>query len=295
MMSASCLKSARVMAVAGSSGGHIFPAVSLLDSLRESEPSAEVLLLLPRRSIKDRIGVLEYPVVAISIIPVKLGLDLRNLIAILRFLKGSFEELTALLKFRPNLVVGFGSISSIPLVLFARMAGIKTLIHEQNVIPGRANRFLAFFADKIALSFADTGVYLKCPKEKLIVTGNPLRRQMAPLDKTEARGYFGLSRDKFTILVSGGSQSSSNINEGFLKVSKRLRGRFSFQLIHLAGRNDCEHLREEYERSGIEARVFSFLDAMQYAYSASDAAVSRAGATTIAELIFFRLPAILVP
>ena len=295
MMGASGAKTAKVLAVTGSSGGHIFPAISLLDSLKENEPSAEVLLVLPGRSIKDLIGSLGYPAADVSIVPLRLSLGPGNIAAALRFLKGSFEELAVLLRFRPDLVVGFGSLSSVPMVLFARIWGIKTMVHEQNVMPGMANRLLAFFADRVALSFADTADYLKCPRHKMIVTGNPLRRQMAPLDKAEARDYFGLSRDKFTILVSGGSQSSSNVNEGFLKAVRQLRERSSFQLIHLAGRNDCRRLREEYEKNGIEARVFSFLDSMQYAYSASDVAVSRSGATTIAELIFFRIPAILVP
>jgi UDP-N-acetylglucosamine--N-acetylmuramyl-(pentapeptide) pyrophosphoryl-undecaprenol N-acetylglucosamine transferase len=281
--------------VTGSSGGHIFPALSLLDSLKEQSPEIETLLLLPKRSIKNQIGDFKYPVRYVSFSTLKLSLDPRNILSILRFLKGASEELLVLWKFRPAVVVGFGSLASLPLILFARAAGIKTIIHEQNVIPGRANRFLAFFSNSIALSFTATKNYLKCPVEKIVVTGNPLRQEIRPIARAKARDYFRLNQDRFTILVSGGSQGSQSINSGFLKIAPLLAERYSLQVIHSSGGKDYAAVQQQYRKARIEARVYSFLSAMQYAYSASDLVISRAGATTIAELMLFKIPALLVP
>jgi len=286
---------ARILVITGSSGGHIFPALGLLDTLKEQNPSIETLLLLPRCSMKNQIANFKYPLRYLSFSPIRLSLDFSNIMSILRFFKGASEELSALWEFRPDVVVGFGSLVSLPLILLARAARIKTIIHEQNVIPGRANKLLAFFSNRIALSFAATKDYLKCPAEKLVVTGNPLRQEIAFIDKARARDYFRLSQDRFTILVSGGSQGSHSINGGFLKIAPLLAERYPLQVIHSSGEKDYAALQQQYQRGGIEARVYSFLRAMQYAYSASDLVISRAGATTIAELMLFKIPALLVP
>ncbi len=285
----------RVLAVTGSSGGHIFPALSLLDSLKDGAPEIETLLVLPQGSIRDRIGDLECPLRYVSFSPIKLSLGLGNIMSILKFFKGVAEELWALLKFRPAVVVGFGGMASVPLILLARAGGRNTLIHEQNVIPGRANRLLALFSNRIALSFGATADYLKCYEKKIIITGNPLRREMAPVDKVKARDYFALSQDKFTLLVSGGSQGSHSLNSGFLKIVPSLARKHRIQVIHLSGNKDYGAVREQYRQSAVEARVYAFSNAMQYAYSAADLIISRAGATTIAELMLFKIPALLVP
>ncbi|MDD4980406.1 MAG: undecaprenyldiphospho-muramoylpentapeptide beta-N-acetylglucosaminyltransferase [Candidatus Omnitrophica bacterium] len=285
----------RILAVTGSSGGHIFPALGFLDTLRENHKDIETLLILPVSNIAGQIEKTGYNVCYIPFSSIKLTLDFRNLFAIFNFFRASLKSMVMLLTFRPDIVVGFGSLASVPAVTFAWLFRIKTLIHEQNVIPGRANRLLAIFSDKIALSFAESRDYLKKYENKTVVTGNPMRRQLARINKKEALDFFGFSAEKFTMLVMGGSQGSSRINLEFLGAVSALSDKSKFQVIHLAGPKDFSALEEDYRNTGVDIRLFAFLKEMQYAYSVSDLVISRAGASTIAEIMFFGLAAILIP
>ena len=287
----------KVLVAAGSSGGHIFPAVAFLGTLRNKYKGIDLLLVLPKRVRTSHLvyDLHYYKVRYISVSPIAFRLDLRNFIAILRFFKGWFESLFLLFEFKPDMVVGFGSLDSVPVLLSAWLLRIKTLIHEQNVIPGRANRFLAKFADKVAVSFAETKDYLKINQEKIVFTGNPMRQGLKEIDRPAALRFFGFNDFKFTILVMGGSQGSQRINSCFLKAISTVPDKSRLQVIHIAGEKDRAALERSYKEIELNARVFTFLEQMQYAYSICDLAVSRAGATAIAELIFFRIPAIMIP
>ena len=284
----------KILVAAGSSGGHIFPAVSFIEALKESYPEIEVLLLLPRENIlKDKTGI-PCPVKYLSVPVLSLKFNLHNLKGLLKLFNACLEAMAVNIKFKPDLVVGFGSLICIPIVLCAWLFRVKTIIHEQNVIPGKANKFLSLFCDKIAISFKETEKYLRF-KRKLVYTGNPIRRSLIKIEKNKALEFFGLAEDKFTILVFGGSQGSQHINEDFFKfvATKDIRERL--QVIHLSGEKDYAQLNQDYANLGAKARVFPFLDAISYAYSAADLILSRAGAGTIAEITYFRIPAIIVP
>lgn len=303
----------RVLAVSGASGGHIFPAVSFLRALKEAGPSfvqlapstveggagkdkeIEALLALPKNSIAAQLEPGDYRVKYLSIRSIGLGFSFRNLLALWGFLKGCGESLFLLLGFKPDAVVGFGGLNSVPLLLLAWLFRIKTFIHEQNVIPGRANRLLARFSDKVAVSFNETKNYLKIRPKRIIVTGNPLRRELKIIEKAQALNFFGFKEGKFTVLVMGGSLGSQKINACFLEAASLIADKSSFQFIHIAGAKDYPALENSYKGSGIQVKLLSFLKEMQYAYSASDLALCRAGATTIAELAFFALPAVIIP
>ncbi|MFH1640975.1 MAG: glycosyltransferase, partial [Candidatus Omnitrophota bacterium] len=169
------------------------------------------------------------------------------------------------------------------------------LIHEQNVVCGRANRLLLRFADKIAVSFPETSEYLERYRKKIVVTGNPMRKDLSRIDKNKALDYFSFDKKKFTILVMGGSQGSHRVNTAFLKAVSKIPDKSRLQVIHLSGAEDYGSLKEAYKGLNINAELFGFLASMQYAYSACDLVLSRAGATTISEIIFYRLPAIIIP
>lgn len=284
----------KILIVTGASGGHIFPALGLLGRLRDKHKNIDALLVLPR-GIKNQFTCNDYRVSYVSASAIKIKFDLRNLTAIFNFLKSFFEGIFILAEFRPTVVVGFGSIISIPLVFAAWLFRIKTLIHEQNVFPGRANRFMAVFVDKVAVSFPQTKDYLRAGQGKIVFTGNPIRQELKRCPKNESLDFFGLSQDKLTILVMGGSQGSHRINGAFLEAIARINNQDRLQVIHLTGQMDYDQVRASYEGLKIQVRLFSFLEKMQFAYSASDIVISRAGATTIAELAYFALPAILIP
>jgi UDP-N-acetylglucosamine--N-acetylmuramyl-(pentapeptide) pyrophosphoryl-undecaprenol N-acetylglucosamine transferase len=285
----------RVLVAAGGSGGHIFPGLSFLDALKLKDPQAQVLLVLPKRSKNTVVLPEGCRASYISICPLKKRIDLSSFVASINLLKGIFESIFLLVEFKPDLVVGFGGIESVPIVFFAWFFRIKTLLHEQNVIPGRANRLLAKFVDRVAVSFPDSLGSWKLSPGRFLVTGNPIRRQLAPLNRDQAREFFGLQKDKFTILVMGGSQGSQRINTGALKAFSGLNNKSSFQVIHLSGPVSQDSVQNNYKSFSIDAKVFPFFGPMEYAYSAADLAIARAGATTISELVAFSLPAILVP
>jgi len=284
----------RILVVTGSSGGHLFPAVSFLESLKGIKPDVKVLLVLPKIGVKPKILPEGCQVQYISITPIGARLNSKNLVSFLRFFKGSFESLILLIRFKPDIVAGFGSIDSIPLIIFAWIFRLKTIIHEQNVIPGKANKLLAKFVDKVAISFNETKDYLNISPSRIVVTGNPLRSFIKKAGKKEALNYFGFDESKFTILVAGGSQGSHNINIAFLDAISHLADN-NLQVIHLSGEKDRSLLESGYKNLKALAKVFSFFEEMQYAYSAADLIICRAGATTITELIELALPAIIIP
>ena len=289
-------ESLRILAVSGASGGHIFPAVSFLDYFRERYKYENgTLLVLPRQISSQKIEPRGQNLSYISVSNFSRGLKLQNFYNLFNFLKGTAESFFILSKFKPDIVVGFGSLVSIPVVFWAWIFRIKILIHEQNVVPGRANRLLAKFSDKIAVSFRETSNYLRARPDKIALTGNPIRARLKRYDRRQAKEFFGLALDKFTVLVAGGSRGSHRINIFFLEAMGQISGRCNIQVIHLAGEQDYGHLNNGYKELGINHKIFTFLHEMEYAYSAADLVVARAGATTLAEIVFFGIPAIIIP
>lgn len=282
----------RVLVTTGASGGHVFPALSFLDALKAQYQDTDTLLVLPQSCVLAQAGISADRLKYISITSRQAGFNLKTPLFLFNLAKGALQTLLILLEFRPDIVVGFGSLASVPAIFFAWFFRIATLIHEQNVLPGRANLFLGIFADKIAISFSQSRDYFKRGRKKIVHTGNPIRRQLVRIDKDKALDYFGFDKDKFTILVMGGSQGSHRINLEFLKA---MSGEQGFQIIHLSGSGDYDYLKERYRDLNFKVKLFKFLEGMQYAYSACDLAISRAGATTIAEIIFFQIPSILIP
>jgi len=203
--------------------------------------------------------------------------------------------LRILIKYKPDVVVGFGGYTAGIVTLLAALMRSKTIIHEQNVIPGRTNKFLDRFADKVAISFYETKKYFK--NKNVIFTGNPLRKESLEQCRAYAVDKFGLNREKFTVLIMGGSQGASSLND---LVSKSLNilpyeKKEQLQVIHITGPMDLQRFRDYYERNNITAKVFGFIEKINEAYSACDLAISRSGAAAIFELAAFAKPMILIP
>jgi len=288
----------KIIVVTGSSGGHIFPALSFLEKLKAKEGDrVETLLILPNKEINPSLipqGI-NVRYIDVFYFKEKLRLDSYTFACLAGLFKGFLKSFSIISSFRPDVVVGFGSLASVPVVLIAWFLRIKTMIHEQNVLCGKANKLLSVFADKIAISFPETKRYLGNKAGRAIVTGNPIRSDLKVVSAKEAREFLGLEKDKFTVLVMGGSQGSRNINFAFLEALSGLPDNNQLQVIHLTGTQDYPAISQGYQGLGVKAKTIVFLNKMQYAYSAADLAVCRAGAITIAELVFFGLPAILIP
>ncbi len=285
----------KILIACGGTGGHIYPGLSLYNILKKRQPESRILLVLVERAISFNIVTEELPHIYISLPQPRLKLNLQIHYVILKLLKGILQSLRIIVNFKPHLVVGFGGYASFLLVLFAWVFRIKTVIYEQNVIPGRANRLLSYITKKIAVSFKETEDYFGINASKVEYTGGLLRPNLNRVLKSYARVSLGLTQDKFTILIMGGSQGAHKINIVAFSAISLLDDKTKFQIIHLCGAKDHSFLYNGYRDLGIEARVFIFLKQMQYAYSAADMVISRAGAVSISELAYFGLPSILIP
>lgn len=284
----------KVLVVTGASGGHIYPALAFIDELKINERIKEILLVLPSRSRGLSFFEEKYQIRRISSAVVRLSLSKKGLLSLLSFLKEAYESLLIFFKFKPDVIVGFGSSDSVPLVMLGWFFRIKTIIHEQNVVPGRANSFLARFVDKIAVSYPQSFSYLKHYKDKLFLTGIPLRKTLKKIKKEEARKILGLAKDNFTVLVIGGSQGSRRLNSVVVDTLSSFENS-NMQIIHLTGREDYEIVLESYKENKVNAKVFSFFEEMGLLYSSADFVICRAGAVTLAEIIYFKLPSLIVP
>jgi UDP-N-acetylglucosamine--N-acetylmuramyl-(pentapeptide) pyrophosphoryl-undecaprenol N-acetylglucosamine transferase len=285
----------RILVISGASGGHIFPALAFLAELKQRQPQINACLVLPKAAVKNSVADCGFNIEYLSIVSLGLRPSWKNFLRAGKFIQGAIESFCLLSKFSPDIVVGFGSLVCLPMLFGAWFLRIKTVVHEQNVIPGRANRLFFPFADNIAVSFSQTQRLLLRYKDKVFLSGNPLRKSLTRIDKYSALNYFGLDNLKFTILVMGGSQGSHNISNAFLKAVALLSTRERLQIIHLSRDKDYSFLKEAYQALGLQFRLFRFFGEMQYAYSCADLVIARAGAGTIAELIFYALPAVLVP
>src|ERR1700724_993080 len=172
------------------------------------------------------------------------------------------------------------------------MRGAATFIHESNAIPGKANRFTARMVRAVLLGFKECAQFF--PKARTEVTGTPIRNELTQLDRSAARQKLGLRGDLTTLLVMGGSQGASGINQAVIKSLPSLHD-IPLQVIHLAGTRDERLVADNYQREKIPAHVAAFHYAMEEVYSAADFAIARSGAASLAELAAFSLPAILIP
>ncbi|MBI4975016.1 MAG: undecaprenyldiphospho-muramoylpentapeptide beta-N-acetylglucosaminyltransferase [Candidatus Omnitrophica bacterium] len=289
----------RILIAAGGSGGHIFPAIAL--ATRLSEGGGDVMDIkfigsnkaLDRR-IFEKEGV-KFSLLSMNRLPYRITFGL-----VIFFIKLVFDILKSffiVLSYRPDVVVGFGGYVSVPVIFSSYILGLPVVVHEQNVVPGRANRLLFKMADMIAISFKETVKYIGSDKRKVLFTGNPIRPVALKDTKEEARLRLGLDKAKFTILVIGGSQGAHALNETFIKALHGINEKTKefLQVIHITGTKDYEWALKKYEALGLGYRVHSFIDRIEEAYSASDLIVTRSGASAIFEIAFFGRPMILVP
>ncbi|MGE5280279.1 MAG: UDP-N-acetylglucosamine--N-acetylmuramyl-(pentapeptide) pyrophosphoryl-undecaprenol N-acetylglucosamine transferase [Deltaproteobacteria bacterium] len=276
-----------VLVVAGGSGGHIFPAVGFLEQAAARWGSATALTFVTQKGKEALAG--QAPA-ACTVVGVEAGRSVRG---ILRLFSAAWR-LTG--RLRPAWVVGFGGYMTVPFCLAARLRGCRVLLHEQNVVPGRANRFLSFFADILAASFEETRDHVAPLARKKVVRARfPLRRRLAPEDAGAARRSFGLDPSRFTLLVLGGSQGARKLNAAVPPSVERSGIGDRIQVLHLCGRGEATAVAEAYGRLRVPNRVLTFFEEMERVYSAADLAVSRAGSGVLHELLRFGVPAILIP
>lgn len=281
----------RIVIAGGGTGGHLMPGIAIAQAFRRRSADNQVLFITTGRPIESRVlSQTEFKTVRIAAAGVKGKGVGGKLKALLKVPAGILESLALFLRFRPHVVIGLGGYSAAPIIIAAWLTGIFRVIHEQNRIPGMTNRFLARYAHRIYVSFADTdiGGY----SEKTRFAGNPIRLEITGqmADKPQET-----SPEAFTVLILGGSQGAHSINTAVIEALEYLAASRKYRFIHQTGATDTERVRNGYEKAGIEARVASFFDDMATCYADADLIVCRAGATSVAEVAAAGLPAIFIP
>ncbi len=276
----------------GGSGGHILPAIRVAKVVRD-EQGGQVFFVGRFGAFADLLQAEHFSFAEVPVRGLR-GNSLKSLLgAVYSMIQSTLRTRRVLKDIAPDVIMGFGGYGSVPAVVAGRTLGIPLVIHEQNVIPGRANVWLSRVVDRVAISTSETAKGFG--RRKTILTGYPTRDLKVASGRDELLASFGLERDRSTIFVCGGSQGSRAINQAMLSIVPVMRATLSFQVIHAAGELDVEVVRQAYERNGIPARVVPYLDEMPEAYACSDLVIARAGAGMIHELLAAGVPAVIIP
>ncbi len=282
----------------GGTGGHIFPAISIARAIKRRDPSAEILFVgAHNRMEMEKVPAAGFKIVGLPIAGLQRGSIGKNLMFLPKLFVSLFKCRSIIREFKPNAVVGVGGYASGPLLRTAQRMGVPTLIQEQNSYAGLTNKLLAKRAKRICVAYE--GMERFFPKEKIVLTGNPVRQDLQDIkpNLTEAFKFFNLSQGNNikTLLVVGGSLGARTINE-CIGNNLDLLIRKKIQVIWQTGKYYYERALEEASQyNSKNIHVYPFINRMDYAYSVADAIISRAGAGTISELCIVGKPVILVP
>jgi len=289
-------KSLRVIISGGGTGGHIYPAIAIADALQKLDDGIEILFVgAEGRMEMQKIPEAGYKIIGLPISGIQRRLTLRNLTFPFKLWSSIQKAKKIISDFRPQVVVGVGGFASGPLLYAATRAGIPALIQEQNGYAGLANKWLADKVQKICVAYENMDHYF--PKEKLIVSGNPVRSDLQGTSskRGEALTFYRLDADRPVILVIGGSLGARTINQSILAKLGLLKEK-SIQLIWQTGKFYYQDIRKQLEDTDqSDIRLCEFIKEMSLAYAAADVVISRAGALSIAELCLVQKPTILVP
>lgn len=293
----------RVLLTGGGTGGHIYPALAIAKGIKQKFPEAKILFVGNSKGIEAEVvprDGFDFSSITVEGLPRKLHRVFQVVKALAKTCQGSIEAYRILRDFKPTVVVGTGGYVCFSVVMIAALLKIPTLIQEQNAFPGRTNRILSHVASKVAVTFPESIRYFT-PKADIVVTGLPVRDEVALTCREDGVSAFDLKNDKFTILCVGGSQGARSLNRAMVEVIANTAIDDKFQVIHVTGQSGYDETLKELAARGIDPvaggniTVKPYLYNMAQALAAADLVVCRAGATTIAEIEVRGLPSILIP
>lgn len=280
----------------GGTGGHIFPALSIANELKRLYPDCEILFVgAEDRMEMEKVPAAGYPIVGLPVSGFDRSSLVKNFQVVARLLKSLHLAKKTVRDFRPDIAIGVGGYASGPTLWMAASLGIPTLIQEQNSYAGVTNKLLAKKAKRICVAYE--GMEKFFPADRIVLTGNPVRSDLeyAQNKRDEAAAFFGLSPEKKTLLVVGGSLGARTINRSIENGLDKILSS-GVQLIWQTGRYYHEEaLKRLKAYHGMPVWCSDFISRMDYAYSAADLVISRAGAGTISELCLLKKPVVLVP
>jgi UDP-N-acetylglucosamine--N-acetylmuramyl-(pentapeptide) pyrophosphoryl-undecaprenol N-acetylglucosamine transferase len=282
----------RVVVAGGGTGGHLYPGIAVARELLRREPEAQISFAGTKRGIESRVIPREgFPLDVLRSVGIRGASPVAYAKGVALIPLSLADAWRILSRRTPDVVVGVGGYSSGPVVLAAVLRRIPTLLLEQNAVPGLTNRSLARLVDAAAVTFEETVTYFG---RRGFVTGNPVRAEF--LESSDDAAGTSAHRGATRVLIFGGSQGAHAINMAMVEAAPKLAARHGgLAITHQTGERDLEHVRDSYRRSGLQARVEPFLFTMDREIKIADFVVSRAGATTLAELTAAGKPAVLIP
>ncbi len=281
----------RFLIAGGGTGGHLFPAVAVAEKIKSMIPEADILFVGTKSKIEGNVvPKLGYKFSSIWIKGFSRKLTAENLLFPVKLIVSALQSLAINMKFKPRVAIGSGGYVSGPAIWGASVMGAKIILIEQNSYPGVTTRLLEKYAKEIHISFEDSKKYFR-DKNKLHLTGNPVRESLKPIDRIEALNSFGLSSERRTLLILGGSLGAGTLNSAAAGSAEKLTAE-GIQIIWQTGNNYYDSYKKY---SSDFVKVVPFIDSMNFAYSSCDLMLARAGATTIAEVLVLGIPSILVP
>lgn len=297
----------RVMISGGGTGGHIFPAVSIANRLKEVNPETEILFVGARgRMEMEKVPAAGYEIKALDIAGLKRSLSLSNLALPFKLIKSVLKAREMIRSFKPDIVIGVGGYASAPLLFAASLMGLPTLLQEQNGFAGLTNKLLGRRAKRICVAYE--GMERFFPADRIVITGNPIRKGIVKATgemRSEGMAFYGLSPERKHIFIVGGSLGSRTLNETMMKwIDEGCKGLENSEIIWQCGKyykKDVDAFMEEARRKGKGGEMLShiqyhdFIQRMDLVYAASDIVVSRSGAGSISELCAAGKACIFVP
>ena len=287
----------KIIISGGGTGGHIYPAIAIADALKVQNPKVSILFVGAEGKMEmDKVPEAGYSIRGLNIDGFSREMSIKNLILPFKLLKSLWNSSKIIKSFQPNIAIGVGGYASGPILKMSAYYKIPYVILEQNSYPGLTNKILSRKAEKIFVAYPNMNLFF--PKEKLIWSGNPIRKDIININqetRQEAFKYFGLSYKKKTLLALGGSLGAKTINESILMGLEKLQ-KSGFQLIWQTGTYHYDTIKIFLKRITLKNIViYPFIKLMHYAYLCADLVIARAGALSISELCLTGKPAILVP
>lgn len=291
----------KILLTGGGTGGHLIPLLGVVSEIRKISAEKklgklEFLLITPDSKFNQNISDAGIEIKIIKAGKLRRYFSLENIIDIFKIPVGIIQSLYHISKFKPDIVFSKGGFASVPPVIVAWVLRVPIVTHESDIVPGLANRIIARFASKILISFSAAEKYFN--KNKVVLTGNPIRGDITQGSRENAFKFFKLSPDLPTILIFGGSQGARKVNEMVLEILPDLTEKC--QIIHQCGDKNYKEIKNKIGRLNLKYpkryRVYPFIkDEMKDAYALAEIVISRAGANSLAEIVALKKPNILIP
>jgi UDP-N-acetylglucosamine--N-acetylmuramyl-(pentapeptide) pyrophosphoryl-undecaprenol N-acetylglucosamine transferase len=290
------MKIKRAIISGGGTGGHIFPAIAIADEIKRRNPDAEILFVGAIGKMEmEKVPIAGYNIEGLKIAGFQRKFSLSNFLLPFKIIGSLLKARRIIKSFNPQVVIGVGGYASGPTLKMATWLKVPSVIQEQNSFPGKTNKLLAQKVSAICTAYEGLEKYF--PKEKITITGNPVRHDMVDISgkKEAASAYFNLSLNKPTVLFIGGSLGARTLNQTVLKHYEEIANS-DFQVIWQCGKTNFETINEEVKDKAVDSiKLLKFIDRMDYAYALADIIVSRSGAISVSELSLIGKPIILVP